>query len=199
MAVNSQGVVRADGPGDGAYGRLDEDHVIGLGVGGGVTVQQGFTAGTTVFEARVLVIDAAGPVVSTRWGPSAGEHVFVGAHLRPLFPLLFFQRSDTERERLDLLIQSLSLELGAAISPLDHRVGATLSVGVGIEVPLVMPTRWAQGLWLHVAGRYLHDTMDGRSAPNANVGEWTAYATLLIALGIDSGLAGREPPRYRTR
>ncbi len=188
---------RAEGRGDGLYGRWDQDFTLEIGLGGGVTFADGAEGASMMAELRLRIIDAAGPFLAGRWGPNAGESLVVGVELRPLFPALFLMDASTGRERLDLFLQSLGLEIGAAFF-LDGSADAGLAIGVGLEVPLVLPSRWAQGVWLRLAARRVHAPRDYRNLDGASPrSEWTLYATLNLEWGVNIGAGAWEPPRHR--
>jgi hypothetical protein len=188
---------QALGPGDGVYGRYDHPFTLALGVGGGVSMVGGQAAGTFVGEARLRHLDVGGPFVSVSHGPGAGGHVVAGVEIRPLFPLLFLRNAFTGHEVPDLILQSLGVELGVAVAPLDGDVGAGFAVGVGMEVPLVPPSRWGQGVWLRLAARHVRAATGFQRGPDRSAGEWTAFATLGIKLGVGGGATVRDPP-WRT-
>ena len=195
---------RADGPGDGLYGRFDSDFTLAVGVGGGATWRQEPDAGhavhgTAVADARLLVLDAAGPFLSARWGPHAGAYVLAGVELRPLFPALFLLNLSTGHEWVDLFVQSLSVELGAAMLPLSGDLGVGLAVGLGVEVPLLVPTRFAQGLSLRIGARRITAGPGDRNGPDRRASEWSLLTSLVIKTSVGSTTASREPRRYRPR
>lgn len=188
---------RADGPGDGLYGRWDQDFTLEVGLGGGVTFVDDREAASLMAELRLRIIDAAGPFLAARWGPDAGESLVVGVELRPLFPALFLMDLSTGRERLDLFVQSLGLEIGAAFF-LDGEVDAGLAIGMGLELPLVLPSQWAQGVWLRVAARRVFAPRDYLNlGDSVGRSEWTLYASLNLEWGANIGAGAWEPPRYR--
>ena len=146
---------------------------------------------------RARIVDAAGPVVSVRWSRSDGAYLFLGGELRPLFPALFFLDRSRGYEMRDILLQSLSVELGAAVVPLAGDTGVGIGVGFGVEVPLLPPSRSPLGPWLRIATRYVSANPDYQSGPGADFSEWTLYATLSLRAQLDLGLSGWEPARYR--
>ena len=145
MVLGSAGLARAEGPGDGVYGRFDSDLSLQLDVGAGV-VRSHASAASMVAELRGRVIDAAGLVLAFDGAPSGPDHVFIGLELRPLWPALFLMDASTGHERWDLMLESLGVELGAGLTPLGDGLGVGLSWGVGFEVPLVLPEIFARGV-----------------------------------------------------
>ena len=71
--------------GDGLYGRWDRGLTLSFGAGPGATWLNGKADPNVVGEARFLVADVAGVVLSGRWGPDSGQHLFLGVDLRPLY------------------------------------------------------------------------------------------------------------------
>lgn len=199
MVVAPAGHALADRGGDGVYDRLAGDLTLGFGAGPAVTFRGGDVAAGATLELRMLIVDAAGPVLAARWGPDAGELAFVGVELQVLHPAIWLLDADLRRERLDLFLQSFSVELGAALGPLDGDVGVGLGVGVAMEVPLVLPSAWAHGLWLRVGARRVRASPSDRAGPATSGREWTLMATLAIKAPVRLGLGGWDPPRYRVR
>jgi hypothetical protein len=186
----------ADESEDGLYGRWDEDLVLAIGAGGGATFASGAADAVAVGDVRLRFLGAAGPVVSAAWAPDAQQHLFVGAELRPLFPALFLLDLSTNRQFVDLLLQSISVELGAAFL-LDGHGSTGFGVGLAIDVPLVYPTLFAHGLWLRLGARRVIASSSWESINGPGLSHWVAMATLVVAVGIDAGLVDLEPERYR--
>ncbi len=193
---------------DGVYRRWDTDLAVAVGAGGGVVFPgaDADIASAVVVEARLRIIDTAGPVVSYRWSGDAGGYLFLGVELRPLWPALFLVDQPTGIEWLDLFIQSFGVEVGAVILPLGDPDGADVDLGVGlgiglaIEVPLIVPSRMhgaARGLFLRLAARRVDATARFRASPDRlDMSEWSLSATLQMSLGGNAG-ADNEPRRWR--
>lgn len=195
VALSAAGPARADGPGDGVYGRFDADLSVQLGVGAGA-LREGGTRATSVVELRARVIDAAGLSLALDATPSGPDHLFIGAELRPLWPGLFLTDRSSGHERWDLLFESLGVELGAGLTPLGSDLGVSLSWGFGLEIPLVLPEQLARGLWLRLGARRQVARAADSEASRAAESSWLLYATLAIRGGLDLGFATWEPPRY---
>ncbi len=193
MAVSS---AQADGPGDGAYQRFDADLTLQFDVGVGV-LNAGSSGPSLVAELRARIIDAAGLVVALDSAPAGEDHLFVGVELRPLWPALFLMNHSTGYERWDLLLESLGVELGAGITPLGDGLGVGLSWGLGVEVPLILPETFAQGVWLRLGARHQNVRPSSASAPNSGQDAWLAYVTLALRGGLNLGFSSWETPRYR--
>ncbi len=184
-------------PNDGLYGRWDEDLVISLGAGAAAPFEDGDAArGAVAGSASFRFYGAAGPLVAGAWGPSAPYHVFVGAELRPLFPGLFLLDLWTGNAFVDLLVQSLAIELGAAFL-VDGEGSAGLGVGLAFEVPLVRPDVFAQGLWLRLGARRIAASSRLESVQGEGSSQYVLQATLVLSLGAETGMENAEPPRYR--
>jgi len=194
------GTARADRSGDGLYGRWDRGLTLALGAGPGATWIASRNAEVSlVGEARLLVADVAGLALAGRWGPSAEQHLFVGVDLRPLFPALFFLYKQTWNEIVDLMLQSVFLELGGAFL-LDGNQSAGLGVGFGFGVPIYRPLTTLRGLWLRIGARYVNAKPSNRNTPpEVDRSEWTLYLTFVVRLGFKANIAGWEPSRVRSR
>lgn len=166
---------------DGLYGRFDGELALSVGVGGGLTEVEARGRGASVVgEVRLRYLDAAGVFLAGRWGPGVSEHLALGVELRPLFPALFFEDLWTGHEFWDLLIQSVGVELGVATLPLNEAWGYGLAAGGGLEIPVVLPSQWADGVWLRLGGRYVRGSTGDQGGPDTPHDEWTLYATLAI-------------------
>ncbi len=178
--------------GDGLYGRWDRGLTLALGAGPGVTWLNRKADPNVVAEGRFLVADAAGVVLSGRWGPNSGQHLFLGVDLRPLFPALFFLYKQTWVEFVDLLLQSIFFEIGPAFL-LDGNRSTGLGVGFGFGLPLYRPLTTVRGLWLRIAARYVNaDPSYRNTQPSSDRTRWTLYATFVVRLGFKSNFSGRE-------
>lgn len=185
--------------GDGLYGRWDRGLTLALGAGGGATWLNGKPDANVIGEARFLVADAAGVVLSGRWGPDSGQHLLLGVDLRPLFPALFFLYKQTWNEFADLVLQSIFFEIGPAFL-LDGNRSVGLGVGFGFGLPLYRPLTAVKGLWLRIATRYVNaDPAFRNTQPTSDRTQWTLYATFVVRFGFASKLSRWEPPRYRSR
>ncbi len=193
------GSASAQRRGDGLYGRWDRSLTLSFGAGGGATWLDREADGNVVGETRFLIADTAGVVLSGRWGPNSGQHLFVGVDLRPLFPALFFLYKQTWNEFADLVLQSIFFEIGPAFLLDGHR-STGLGVGVGFSLPLVAPLTTVRRLWLRVAARYVNaDPSFRNTQPTTDRTQWTLYATFVVQLGFESRFSHWEPPRYRRR
>jgi len=185
--------------GDGLYGRWDRGLTLALGAGPGATWLDGKADANVVGEARFLVADVAGVVLSGRWGPDSGQHLFLGVDLRPLFPALFFLYKQTWNEFADLMLQSIFFEIGPAFL-LDGEGSTGLGVGFGFGIPLYRPLTTVRGLWLRIAARHVNADPSYRNTQPDSVGsQWTFYSTFVLRLGFRSKLSSWEPARERRR
>jgi len=193
------GSASAQRNGDGLYGRWDRGLTLALGAGPGATWISRKADISIVGEARLLVADVAGFVLSGRWGPDSGQDLFLGVDLRPLFPALFFLYKQTWNEFADLLLQSIYVELGAAFLLDGHR-SSGLGVGFGFGIPVYRPLTSLRGLWFRIGARHVNaDPSYRNTQPNVDRSEWTLYLTFVVRLGFKANIAGWEPTRYRHR
>ena len=112
-------------------------------------------------------------------------------------PALFLQTMSTGHEWLDVFLQSLGFELGAGFA-LDGHGHVGLAWGLAIEVPLVVPSRFAEGVYLRLAARHVNASPSYQLTDDArDRSEWTGYATLVFQLGLGNRVAKWSPPRFR--
>jgi hypothetical protein len=182
--------------GDGAYGRLDHDVIFSVGVGGGFVVD-GPSDGMLLAEVRARYLDMVGVLVAPEWQVDAIGRLIVAVEMRPLWPARFLLNGFSGNEWLDLFLESVSVELGAAILPLTDQVGAGLAIGLGLDVPILVPSIFADGLMLHLGARHVRAGPSDQAAPvTGGVSDWTFAASLVVKFGADLGIAAREMPRY---
>ena len=159
---------------DGAYGRLDGDTAIQLDVGAGT--DEGRMSAVGAIAVRYL--QTAG--VYNTWtirprddSPTAWTTSF-GVELRPLFLPRFFKNLQSGPAALDLMLDSISLRLGAVTAndgPFSNG-GPGFESGLGIGVPL---TSQASGPWLSTSGafRWSHVRMGGSPSTQDRAFLWT--------------------------
>jgi hypothetical protein len=175
---------------DGVYGRFEGDLVVTAGLGGGVAPARPW-AGIMAAEVEALYLDSAGLIATTeRVGQTLG--FTLGVKLRPLFLARFFSNVWTGNSFVDLLMDSLGLELGTWLGPVTQGAGSALWLGTGIEVPLGIRR---QGLHLRLSARYVHTRADDLAAPDTASTGMRFLITLVYAGVLDSGVASRERPR----
>ena len=171
--------------------------VLSLGGGGAIALGSQESAGALVVEARARIIDTAGPLLSYRWSPRFGGHLFLGAEIRPLWPALFLLDLSTHNEWFDLFLQSIGLEIGAVFLPLgqpqktDLERHVAFGVGVAASLPLLLPTRTSgslRGVFLRLSARHINSSSRFRKLPiRDSTREWMVFATLEISFGINVG------------
>lgn len=178
--IASSRSARAEG--DGAYGRLDGDVTIVSGLGAGVIAGTGATPARQLGSAdlRLRYLDAAGVSVSYEEADAFGRAeapgairraLLAGIELRPLFPVRFFKGAQSGARLLDLVVDSIALDLGtwwsARHASAVDRPG--FYVGSAIEIPI---TGDASGLWLRLSGtlRWSAVRLEGGADPGGRVG-----------------------------
>lgn len=154
---------------DGMYGRLERDLVLsGELLGGAAQVGGGEWAPAGEVTLRARYLDMAGVMLGYRrgFGESRDDALLLGVDLRPAF----FARINYDFQRgprwLDLMLDSIGVELGAAwVRPgEDHARGGGVAgfVGTGVELPL----HWRDGagaVMLRLAARWtLSNTGDAQ-------------------------------------
>ena len=193
-----------NGVGDGLYGRLRHDFFVQVGVGAGARLipeaQPGFPSEPSwalLVDVRARMTGVAGIVVGTST-TRTNTTLFLGSEVRPLYPALVLQGIITGRARADLTIQSLYIELGAALRFVGT-LRTSFGWGIGFEVPLVLPQQFSQGVWLRFGVRHLREARSARDlGVSAAPAEWIPHVSLAMTLGVSEGrFAGWEPPRTR--
>lgn len=126
---------------DSLHGRFDGD----VAIVGAVGATFGPRSPRVTADVRFRYLSTAGLFVSYEQGPpftDAAEPqraLALGLELRPLFLARWGTGTEFARPRLDLLVDSIGLELGAVfMQPEGARFGARpgLQVGLGLELPI---------------------------------------------------------------
>jgi hypothetical protein len=174
---------RADERTDGAYGRLQGDLTLVAGLGGVAAARGPRGEG----ELRVRYLESVGVFGSYEDGAvfSSGAEprrlVAAGAEVRPFFLGRWLTGREARRARLDLVLDSIGLELAAvwsqpAGSPFGHDVG--MQAGLAVEVPIVGE---ATGPWLGIHGGLRWSEQELGSGRVADADERGAYLTITLA------------------
>ena len=186
--------------GDGVYGRLDRDLALSAGVlGGAVTADRVHPAwtGAALVELRARILDSGGLFVAGEWRPEGDSRVTIGVDIRPLFLPRFLLGCMTRVRWVDLLIDSVGLDLGAAIGPFDAQAGVGLAIGFGVDVPLFLPDESSTGVFLRLGARYVTASALDQAAPRGGTTDWVLLAGLDFRGFVATGLPRWEGPRYR--
>lgn len=194
------GVARADDVGA-VYGRLDNDLVLTAALAGGVVLNDRVhpdPTGSASLELRARLVDMAGLVLAGEWRPEGDSRVFVMADVRPLFFARWVLGASVHRAWVDLLIDSIGIDLGAAIGPFDGAAGVALAIGFGLDVPLYIGEH-ADGVFLRLAARHVTAGAGDQLAPRGGTSDWLLLAALGARFSVDAGIAAWEPTRYETR
>ena len=186
----------AEAQGDGVYGRFDRDLTLEAGLGGGVAFEGSAVLGAGVLDLRARYLDMAGILVGGELRPEGASRVVVGVDVRPLWVGRFLLGGSFHDRYWDLFLDSIGLDLGVAITPLDETAGVALMVGFGMDVPLVFFGDGIEGLSLRLFGRHVAALETDRYGPDGGVNDWIAGATLVVRGGVSTGLPGWEPRRY---
>jgi hypothetical protein len=151
---------------DGAYGRLEGDVLVTAGVGAALA------QGGPSFAARgsALYLDTGGVYVLYTdafgaGGPAVARSVACGLSLKPLFLARYASNLERGPARLDLLIDSIGIDLGTfwhapAGMGLMSRPG--LEIGLGVDVPILGR---ATGPYIEARGalRWREEDLDGHA------------------------------------
>lgn len=183
------------------HGRLDHDFVITGAIGGGVVLNDRLhpePTGAASIELRGRLVDMAGLVLAAEWRPEGQSRALIMADIRPLFLARWILGGSLHRAWIDLLIDSLGLDIGAAIGPFDGDVGVALAIGVGFDVPLYIGPH-ADGVFLRLAARHVTAGAADQLAPRGGASDWALYAALGGRFSFASGIVSWEPDRYDVR
>jgi hypothetical protein len=96
----------------------------------------------------------------------------------------------------DLLLDSIGIDLGVALVPLDEDIGAALAIGFGLDVPLVFFGEGYEGISLRLAGRHVAALPTDRLGPDDGINDWLAMAAIVVRGSVSTGLPSWERPRY---
>lgn len=195
------GPASARAQGDGAYGRLQGDLIFDVALGGGAGFVDEPMTGTTVeglatLDLRARYLDMAGIHAGLEWRPEGASRVLLGVDLRPLFLPRFFLGAIVGDRWWDLMIDSIGLDLGVALAPLDETIGIALQVGFGLELPLAFLSDGVDLLALRLWGRHVAALATDRYGPDGGIQDWMAGAALVLRLQSRLGAASWEPRRY---
>ena len=156
---------------DTSYGRLAGDSAIAGSLGAAIDVRGVRGA----VDLRYRYLQSAGIFVDYEDGFGEGSEplrlLVAGFELRPLFLARYLQGHELGSPRLDLLIDSLALELGAFVGqPALGGFGdsAGLSFGLGLELPL-LPRASGPMLSLRAAIRWSREALSAADPTSVDV------------------------------
>ena len=147
------GTARADATTvDSSYGRIDGD--IDLVVGAGSVIAPRGPRGEAELRLRYLETAGVFATYEDALGSSAEPEraLIMGLEMRPLFLARWLRGLETQRDWLDLALDSLGFEMGAVLQQPAGRGFASqrgIEVAIGIELPLLAR---AVGPWIGVRG-----------------------------------------------
>ncbi len=180
------------------HGRLDHDMVLTGALGGGVVLNDRVhpdPTGSVSIELRARLVDMAGLMLAAEWRPEGDSRIILAADVRPLFLARWILGASLHRAYLDLLLDSIGIDLGAAFGPLDPDFGVALVIGFGVDVPLYIGPH-ADGLFLRLGARHVTAGVTYQSAPRGGTSDWLLYAALGGRFSVASGIVSWEPERY---
>lgn len=186
--------------GDGVYGRLDGDLTLSAGLMGGAVVDDRVHpawTGSVSLELRARILDSGGIFATGEWRPEGDSRAIVGVDLRPLFLPRFLLGWETGSQWVDLLVDSIGLDLGAAMGPFDRDAGVGLALGFGVDVPLFLPERTSGGVFLRLGARYVTASALDQAAPRGGTTDWVLLAGLDFRALVATDLPQWSAPRYR--
>jgi hypothetical protein len=154
LGVYGQPALAADREVDPTYGRIEGD--VSLVVGAGAVLAP--RAPRAEAQIRIRYLDTAGVFGAYEDATVVGSDseprrvVITGLELRPLFLARWLSGLETDHARLDMVLDSLGLDLGATFSQPSRGGFASrsgLEVGLGVEIPILAT---ASGPWVDVHG-----------------------------------------------
>lgn len=181
---------------DGAYGRLAGDLTLEAALGGGAAFEGDAILGAGTLELRARYVDMAGLMIGGELRYDGWSRVVIAADLRPLFLGRFLMNLSLRDRFWDLLLDSIGIDLGVALVPLEAGVGAALAIGFGLDVPLVFFSEGYEGISLRLAGRHVAALPTDRLGPEGGASDWLAMAAIVIRGSVSTGLTSWERPRY---
>jgi len=182
-----------------AHGRLQGDVTLEGLVGGGATFEGDRVSGAAAAELRARYLDMAGVMAGVEIRPEGASRVLLMGDLRPLFFARFILGGMFGDRYWDLLVDSIGVDLGVAVTPLDGDVGVAFAVGFGVDVPLFFFGEGLSGVALRLFGRHVAAAETDRFGPNGGASDWIAGALLVFRGQASTGLPSWEPRRYRLR
>jgi hypothetical protein len=196
----SGGDARAQDRTDPTYGRMEGDVTLVVGAGAVVAARGPRAEG----EVRLRYLESAGVFASYEDGPLLGsaavpERVLAfGLEVRPLFLARWLTGREIQRARVDLVLDSVGLELGAALA---QPAGASFAsrpgvqAGLGLEIPFLHE---ATGPWigLHAGVRWSEEALASGRVRDATdrglfVAVTLAWHQVILTHLVD---AGDRPP-----
>ena len=196
VGLNAKAAHAQDG--DGLYHRWDEDFSLMLGAGVGAAHFDDDWDLTYNAEVHALFFSMGGPMVAGRLAKGISrDHLILGVDIRPLFPALFFLYKPTWHEFWDLLIQSVSVELGAALI-FDNDVDVAFAFGLGFEIPIARIRESSHRVALKLASRRIKGAASFLGTDKKQT-EWSIHSAFVWYIGFPIGAASWEPRRYRAR
>ena len=174
--------------GDSSYGRLDGDSALAVSGGAAFDVH-GVRAS---LDLRYRYLQTAGVFLTYEEGFGAGSEParlgVGGFELRPLFLGRYLTNLETFHPRLDMLVDSFALEVGAFVGqPAARDFGdvAGLSFGVGFELPL-LPRASGPFIALRGSIRWSREALSAADPTNIDV----IACVLTVALGWQAIFGG---------
>jgi hypothetical protein len=166
-----------------SYGRVDGDVTVVAGLGTAVAARG--LRGEAEFRLRYL--ETAGLFAAYEdgamfgAGPEPQRLLAAGLELRPLFLFRWLRGREFQRARVDLVIDSFGLELGAVFAqPAGGAFGSRTGVqaGIGVELPIF---ERAAGPWIGLHGGVRWDNEALASGNVRDADDRSAFLTVTLA------------------
>lgn len=148
---------------DGVYGRLRRDTVLSLEAGAGVAFVAGEVRPAVAGALRARALDTIGPFVAYQFVPGASRQdaLGLGLDLRVLTLARIFSNLERGPRTLDLWLDSIGLELGAAWIRPGAPWGSGSGVGWWLGGGMELPVYWSSGdaFCLRLQARWVHSSI----------------------------------------
>lgn len=179
---------------DGVYGRLRGDLVLSVEVLGGASSRAAGThaLGSVAVRARYLDMTGVALGYDRSFGGERHDALWAAVDFRPVFLARFAYDLARGPRWLDLMLDSIGVELGAAwIRPgeaLQNGGGFGLVVGTGVELPLAWSN--GRGLTLRLAARWIDAPAYNAQGTGASDGAFEFGGGLVLRTITRAGLVG---------
>lgn len=187
LGVASPLNAKAEGGGDGFYGRWERDSTLGFQLG---ILREPREHPGAFLAGRWLLIDAVGPTAGVCIDADGGVRPEVGLIFFPLFPALPMLRLATYRPWIDLWIQSLSVGLGVTWRQRQELDRPDFYVGFGTELPLWLPTERGIRVDLSLEARRW---WRGEAPAEAEIHPWDWRVGVGLRFSLRTGIGSHEP------
>jgi hypothetical protein len=180
--------------GDGVYGRFDNDTIVSGGAGVGISTHANEIV---TIDLRARYLDSAGFVLAPEFQTNGDVAIAAAIDIRPFFLGRFLTNTFSGISWVDLVIDSIGVEIGSWVGPMSDEVGAALLLGGGVDLPL--GADGGSGLWLRLGARWIYTGNADLAAPQQEKSKVLFFAVLYYRGSVDLRLAPWESSGYSQR